>query len=132
MQVGIDVTCIHTNFGGCDIYGFGDIATFKNGQFSLSSIKSMVSFTLTSDIVAGVVIDSTMDEDALIIFDLSDCDYSNKYASSSISSSGVILEFHKQKGQARKLAQVSFIKYLYILVASIPPHMGLWWSASVP
>ena len=36
MQIGIDVTCIHTNFGGCDIYGFGDIVTFKNGQFSLS------------------------------------------------------------------------------------------------
>ena len=36
MQVRIDVTCIHTNFGGCDLYGFGDIATFKNGQFSLS------------------------------------------------------------------------------------------------
>ena len=36
MQVGIDVTCMHTNFGGCDLYGFGDITTFKNGQFSLS------------------------------------------------------------------------------------------------
>ena len=36
MQIGIDVKCIHTNFGGCDLYGFGDIATFKNGQFSLS------------------------------------------------------------------------------------------------
>ena len=36
MQVGIDVTCIHTNCGGCDVYGFGDIVTFKNGQFSLS------------------------------------------------------------------------------------------------
>ena len=36
MQVGIDVTCMHTNFGGRDISGFGDIATFKNGQISLS------------------------------------------------------------------------------------------------
>ena len=36
MQLGIDVTCIHTNFGGCSYSGFGDIATFKNGQFSLS------------------------------------------------------------------------------------------------
>ena len=35
MQVGIDVTCMHTNFGGCGFFGFGDIATFKNGQFSL-------------------------------------------------------------------------------------------------
>ena len=36
MQIGIDVTCIHTNFGGCHLYGFGDIATFNNSQFSLS------------------------------------------------------------------------------------------------
>ena len=36
MQIGIDVTCILTNFGGCDLYGFGDIDTFKNGHFSLS------------------------------------------------------------------------------------------------
>ena len=31
MQVGIDVKCMHTNFGGCDLYSFGDTATFKNG-----------------------------------------------------------------------------------------------------
>ena len=37
MQVGVDVKCIHTNFGGCDLYGFGDTATFKNGQISLST-----------------------------------------------------------------------------------------------
>ena len=36
MQVGIDVMCMHTNFGGRDLSGFGDIATFKNGQISLS------------------------------------------------------------------------------------------------
>ena len=36
MQVGIDVTCMHTSFGGCGYYGFGDISTFKNGQISLS------------------------------------------------------------------------------------------------
>ena len=35
MQVGIDVTCRHTNFGGCHFSSFGDIATFKNGQISL-------------------------------------------------------------------------------------------------
>ena len=29
IQVEIDVTCMHTNFGGCDLFGFGDIATFK-------------------------------------------------------------------------------------------------------
>ena len=38
MQVGVDVTCINTNFGGCDLSGFGDIATFKNSQFSLSTL----------------------------------------------------------------------------------------------
>ena len=36
MQVGVDVTYIHTNFGGCDLSGFGDTATLKNGQISLS------------------------------------------------------------------------------------------------
>ena len=36
MQVGVDVTCMYANFGGCGLFGFGDIATFKNGQISLS------------------------------------------------------------------------------------------------
>ena len=36
MQVGVNVTCMYTNFGGCSLSGFEDIATFKNGQFSLS------------------------------------------------------------------------------------------------
>ena len=36
MQVGIDVKCMHTNFGGHDFSGFRDIATFKNSQISLS------------------------------------------------------------------------------------------------
>ena len=35
MQVDVDVTYTHTNFGGCDLSGFGDIATFKNDQISL-------------------------------------------------------------------------------------------------
>ena len=35
-QVGIDATCMHTNFGWRDVFGFEDIATFKNGQISLS------------------------------------------------------------------------------------------------
>ena len=29
MQVGIDVTCMCINFGGCDFFGFGDMATFQ-------------------------------------------------------------------------------------------------------
>ena len=36
VQVGIDVTCIHTNFGGRDFFDIGDMATFKNSQISLS------------------------------------------------------------------------------------------------
>ena len=37
MLVGIDVTCMHTNFGGCSFSNFGDIATFKNSQISHSN-----------------------------------------------------------------------------------------------
>ena len=36
MQVGIGVKFMHTNFDGCGLSGFGDTATFKNGQISLS------------------------------------------------------------------------------------------------
>ena len=36
MQVGIDVKCIHTNFGGHGLSGFKDITTFKFDQISLS------------------------------------------------------------------------------------------------
>ena len=36
MQVGIDVKCMHTNFGGRGLFGFGDITIFKNSQISLS------------------------------------------------------------------------------------------------
>ena len=36
MQIVIDVTCMYTNFGGRDLSGFGDTATFKNSQISLS------------------------------------------------------------------------------------------------
>ena len=36
MQVGINVTCMYTNFGGRSYFSFRDTATFKNGQISLS------------------------------------------------------------------------------------------------
>ena len=36
MQVGIDVTCIHTGVGGCGFFSLGNIATLKNGKISLS------------------------------------------------------------------------------------------------
>ena len=32
MHISLDVTYMHTDFGGCDLSGFGDIATFKNGH----------------------------------------------------------------------------------------------------
>ena len=37
MQVAIDVKCMNTNFGEDSFFNFGDIATFKNGQISLSN-----------------------------------------------------------------------------------------------
>ena len=37
MQIGVDVTYMHTNFDGRDLSGFGDIGTFKNGQISPST-----------------------------------------------------------------------------------------------
>ena len=36
MQVGIDVKCMCTNFGGRGLLTFGDIATFKNSKISPS------------------------------------------------------------------------------------------------
>ena len=35
MQVDVDVTYMHTNFGGCGLSGFGDQISFKNDQISL-------------------------------------------------------------------------------------------------
>ena len=35
MQVEVNVLCMHTNFDVCRHSGFGDIATFINGQISL-------------------------------------------------------------------------------------------------
>ena len=35
MQVGIDVTCMHTKFGGWGLSSFGDIAILKNSQNSI-------------------------------------------------------------------------------------------------
>ena len=36
MHVSINELCMHTNFGGCDLFGFGDFATLKNSQISHS------------------------------------------------------------------------------------------------
>ena len=38
MQVVVDVTCMCTNFGRHGLSNFGDIATYKNGQISLSDL----------------------------------------------------------------------------------------------
>ena len=35
-QVGLDVTCMCTNFGRSSLSSFGDTTTLKNGQISLS------------------------------------------------------------------------------------------------
>ena len=37
MQVGIDELCMCTDFGGCDLSGFGDTTTLKIGQIFLST-----------------------------------------------------------------------------------------------
>ena len=36
MQVGLDVSCMYTDFGGHSPSSFGDTSTLKNGQISLS------------------------------------------------------------------------------------------------
>ena len=36
MQVGIDVKCMHTDFDGCGLSGYRDIAPLKKSQNSLS------------------------------------------------------------------------------------------------
>ena len=38
MQIGVDVKYRYTNFGGCDLSGFGDTDTLKNGQISLRTM----------------------------------------------------------------------------------------------
>ena len=35
MQVGVDITCMHTNFGGWGLSGFGDIAILKKQSKSI-------------------------------------------------------------------------------------------------
>ena len=45
MQVGIDVKCMHTNFGECGFFGFGDVATFQkrpNFPFGPWSSKNLM------------------------------------------------------------------------------------------
>ena len=39
MHVRVYVKCMHTNFGGRGLSGFGDIVTFKNSQISLLTME---------------------------------------------------------------------------------------------
>ena len=46
MQVGIDVTCMHTNFGGRDFSGFGDkISLYRIAGIFRRSLISFFSFS---------------------------------------------------------------------------------------
>ena len=38
MQVGVNITCMYTTFGGRDLSSFGDMATFQKRQISLSIV----------------------------------------------------------------------------------------------
>ena len=43
MQLGVDVTCMHTSFGGCGLFGFGDMATFrKRPNFPFGAWKNSI------------------------------------------------------------------------------------------
>ena len=46
MQVGVDVKCMHTNFGGRGLSGFGDLApfsfAFKTTKISLRTMDYIV------------------------------------------------------------------------------------------
>ena len=44
MQVGVDVLCMHTNFCGCGLFGFGDIATFKNRDIATFKNRDIATF----------------------------------------------------------------------------------------
>ena len=59
MQVGVDVTCMHIKFGGHDLSGFGDIATFQKrpifpfGAWTYSPIKKFNRLELAQKIYAS-------------------------------------------------------------------------------
>ena len=45
MQLGVDVTCMHTSFGGRGLFGFGDMATFQkrpNFPFEAWTWKNLI------------------------------------------------------------------------------------------
>ena len=63
MQVGIDGTCIYTNFGGCGVSSFEDIATFQFRQLSSIIIISyyfLLQFTAQSIICTGKGVKSVL------------------------------------------------------------------------
>ena len=56
MQVGIDVTCMHTNFGGHGLSGFGDTATLKNGQICIHTNFGGCDFSGFGDIATSAIV----------------------------------------------------------------------------
>ena len=42
MQVGIDVTCMHTNFGGWSLSSFGDTTTSKTAKFPFPTMSMVI------------------------------------------------------------------------------------------
>ena len=46
MQVGVDVKCMHTNFGECSLSNFGDIATLKKAKFPFPTMVVKKNFLI--------------------------------------------------------------------------------------
>ena len=42
MQVGVDVTCMYIDFGGCSFSSFRDTATLKNGKFPFPTMDYII------------------------------------------------------------------------------------------
>ena len=54
MQVGIDVTCMHSSFGGRDFFGFGDMATFQKWPIFKISSKLLAQLLLMRTLLISV------------------------------------------------------------------------------
>ena len=55
MQVGVDITCMYTNFGWL-FFGFGDTATSKFGQISPIDFVDFVPFCFLRISIASVIV----------------------------------------------------------------------------
>ena len=54
MQVGVDIKCMHTSFGGCGFFAFG-VLPFKNGQISLLKAWTIYSSCYYSPTIVMVI-----------------------------------------------------------------------------